>query len=83
MYSSKGLEILAICLDNNEDAIKSTTASFNLTYRVLYDRGGMTARAYNVTGIPLNLVVDKNGVIRYRNMGYDPSAIKSVIDKLL
>ena len=83
LYSSKGLEILAICLSDNEDAIKSTIAPYNLTYRVLADRGGVTARAYKVTSIPMNLIVDKKGVIRYRNVGYDPSAMKSVIEKLL
>jgi hypothetical protein len=83
LYSSKGLEILAICLDNNEDAIKSTIAPFDLTYRILYDRGGMTVRAYKVTGIPLNLIVDKKGVIQYREIGYDPAAMRNVIEKLL
>lgn len=83
LYKSRGLEILAICLNDNEDAIKSTITPLNLTYRVLTDRGGMTARAYKVTSIPMNLIVDKKGVIRYRNVGYDPSAMKSIIEKLL
>ena len=83
LYKSRGLEILAICLNDNEDAIKSAIAPFNLTYRVLTDRGGMTARAYKVTSIPMNLIIDKKGIIRYRNVGYDPSAMRSVIDKLL
>lgn len=83
LYSSKGLEILAICLDDNEDAIKSTIAPLNLTYRILYDRGRMTARAYKVTGIPLSLIIDKKGIIRYRNIGYDPTAMRDAIDKLL
>ncbi len=83
LYSSKGLEILAICLDDNEDAIKSTVASFNLTYRILYDKGGTTAKAYKVTSIPLNLIVDKKGVIQYRNTGYDSATMRSVIEKIL
>ena len=70
-------------MSDNEDAIKSTIAPLNLTYRVLADRGGVTARVYKVTSIPMNLIVDKKGIIRYRNVGYDPSAMRSVIDKLL
>jgi cytochrome c biogenesis protein CcmG, thiol:disulfide interchange protein DsbE len=82
-YKSRGFEILAICLNDNEDAIKSAIAPFNLTYRVLTDRGGMTARTYKVTSIPMSLIIDKKGIIRYRKVGYDPSAMMDVIDKLL
>ena len=82
-YSSDGLEILAICLDENEDRILSTVSRFNLNYRILIDKGTTTTGAYKVRSIPLNLIIDKKGVIRYRQVGYNPDVMREVIEQLL
>lgn len=82
-YNSRGLEILAVCLDVDESRVKGTVAPFSLSYPILVDQGAMIARSYKVTGIPLNIIVDKKGVIQYRKAGYDPEGMRSVIEKLL
>ena len=82
-YSSKGLEILAVCLDENKDRIVSTIAPFNLSYRILVDKDRTAARAYRVSAIPSNFVIDRGGVIRYRQTGYNMGAMRTLIATLL
>jgi hypothetical protein len=82
-YNSKGLEIYSICLDKGEDKILSTIMPLSLSYRVLVDREGTAARAYKVIGVPLNLIIDKGGIIRYRGIGYDPSSMRELVEQLL
>jgi len=83
VYKSKGLEILSISIDDNEEIIKSIVASNNLTYPMLVDKDRTVARSYKVTGIPLNIIVDKKGIIQYRQTGYDPGVITAIIEKSL
>jgi cytochrome c biogenesis protein CcmG/thiol:disulfide interchange protein DsbE len=83
VYKSKGLEILSISINDNEEIIKSIVAKNNLTYPMLVDKDGTVARSYKVTGIPLNIIVDKKGIIQYRQTGYDPGVIGSIIEKFL
>ena len=38
-----------------------------VNYRILLDADGKTAKAYDVSGIPLILGIDGAGVVRYRD----------------
>jgi len=81
-YGDK-VEVLAVCLDDNEEKIMSAIIPFNLSYRVLIDKGRTVAKSYKVRGIPLNLIIDKEGIIRYRQLGYNPNAMREMIEQLL
>ena len=82
-YNSRGLEIFSICLDVDEERIISTIMPLNLSYRVLVDKEGAANKAYRVTGIPLNLIIDKSGIIRYLQVGYNPSVMQEIVEQLL
>jgi peroxiredoxin len=81
-YGDK-VEIVTICLEDNEERIISAILPFSLSYRVLIDKGRTAAKSYKVRGIPLNLVIDKEGIIRYRQLGYNPSAMREVVEQFL
>jgi peroxiredoxin len=83
VYKPKGLEIISVSLDDNEEIIKSLVASNNLTYPVLIDKDRKIGGSYKVTGIPLNIIVDRKGIIQYRQTGYDADVITAIIDKSL
>ena len=42
-----------------------------------YDRVGATAP------FPLDVIIDRNGIVRYQSVGYDPDAMEAVILELL
>jgi len=74
---------LAVGLDSDESVTKRAVAPLGLSYTLLIDEMGQAVKDYKITSIPLNVIVDKKGVIRYRKSGYDPEGMKKVIEELL
>lgn len=65
----KGLEVLAINVEDSQEVASNFTQEMGLTYPVLLDKGGKVAGVYNVFGIPTTFFIDKEGVIRERVFG--------------
>ena len=74
---------MAVGLDPDEIKLKRTAAPMGLSYTLLIDGMGQAVKDYKIRSIPLNIVVDKKGIIRYRKSGYDPEGMRSVIEELL
>lgn len=87
-YSEKGVEFLGIALDENIKQIKKVIAEKGVTYPILLDIGAKVAtELYQLAGpIPLKVVIDCEGVIRYSHVGdysdYPPEVV-FVFDELL
>ncbi|MBN2385049.1 TlpA family protein disulfide reductase [bacterium] len=89
-YKDQGLMILSVLFEdlqgNPANAADCATWAdkYGLTFPVLYDNNRQVWNLFNTEGyIPLNLVMDRNMVIRYKDVGYNESAIKSMIESLL
>lgn len=54
-----------------------------LTFPVLIDADNKVADAYNVEGVPTNVVVGKDGGIRYIESGFDPEGMKQAVEAAL
>lgn len=87
-YKSQGVEFFGIALDENERLIKRIIGDKGVTYPILLDRGARIAtEVYQLAGpIPLKVVVDCEGIIRYAHVGdypdYPPEIV-FVFDELL
>ncbi len=69
-YKDKGLVILAISLDQGEwDTVKSFVTDHGITYSVLKGTEDVSEK-YQVRTIPMLLVIDKEGRISKRYMGF-------------
>jgi peroxiredoxin len=86
-YRDRGVEVLAISTDEKNDRAKVGPYIKNrkLNFTVLYDEG--MGKAFNVDGLPTSVVIDKQGIIRYRVGGfYDKGelrAAETVLTELL
>jgi peroxiredoxin len=70
-YHDRGLEILSISLDSNEDSWKQAIAQDNLVWLQVNDNKGWNApsiMAYDVGAIPTMFLIDKKGIIRERDL---------------
>jgi cytochrome c biogenesis protein CcmG/thiol:disulfide interchange protein DsbE len=87
-YREKGVEFFGIALDEKVKLIKKIIADKGVTYPILLDRGAKVAtESYQLAGpIPLKVVVDCAGIIRYTHVGdypdYPPEVV-FVFDELL
>lgn len=75
-----GLRVLGIDVQESKKKVNSFVKKNQINYPVALDSNAEVARLYQVVGIPLNIVLDKNGVIRYKNNRL-PS--KEILGKLL
>jgi cytochrome c biogenesis protein CcmG/thiol:disulfide interchange protein DsbE len=87
-YHPQGVEFLGVALDENIKLIKKIIGEKGVTYPILIDKGARVAtEVYQLAGpIPLKVVIDCAGVIRYTHVGdypdYPPEVV-FVFDELL
>ena len=61
-YQDAGIELLAVSLDQNARQASETAAGAG--YPVLHDAGGEVGRLYDVTKMPVMVLIDRGGVVR-------------------
>lgn len=71
---TEGVEFISMDVwEDDTSKVRPFLADFGYTFNVLYGNADIASQ-YEVTGIPTLVIIDKDGVIRYRHVGYDPSA---------
>lgn len=61
-YRDAGIELLAVSLDQTVRQASEGSAGAN--YPVLHDAGGEVGRLYDVTKMPVMVLIDRGGVVR-------------------
>jgi cytochrome c biogenesis protein CcmG/thiol:disulfide interchange protein DsbE len=54
-----------------------------LTYPVLVDAGDKVAQKYGVMAFPTNVIIDRKGVVRVVETGFNPGSLGQTIENLL
>ncbi len=88
-YKERGLEIVQ-CIYQNEEGNSSDQSDinrwineFNLSFTVLTDPDSSLTGFFNFNAIPFNVIIGRDFVIRYRQSGFDKTAITNKIEELL
>lgn len=89
-YKNQGFIILTVLIEDatggQPDAADCAywADTYGLTFPVLYDVNYSVWYLFNTTNyIPLNLIIDRNMIIRYKDTGYFETEIRSMIESLL
>ena len=70
-YAPKGVVVLAINIDKQRDNAERMVKQLGLSLDVLLDPAGSVAGTYDLPKMPTSFVVDKKGIVRYVNEGFD------------
>ena len=81
-YGKKGLTIMSINLQEKESTVKKFIKSNGFTFNILLDQTGEVANAYGVRGIPTMVLIDKNGKISMKKVGYSESGESELAQKI-
>jgi len=65
-YKDKGLKILAVNIGESKRKADLFVKQRGLNYTVLLDTNNIVATQYGVMGIPANILIGKDGSIKYR-----------------
>lgn len=63
-------------------AVTDFIAKNNYTFPVVIDHDRVAVKAYEIEGFPTVYLIDPNGMIRYRNLGYD-EGVEEIIETQL
>lgn len=83
-YHDRGLEIVGVSVDANaEKVVPPFAKEHNITYTILLGNPGLQ-RKYNLRGLPTTFVIDQNGKVVEKFLGYrDKQVFEQLIQKLL
>ncbi len=79
-YRQQGLVIYAVNVGQGPEAAKAFVDRVRVSYPVLLDREGRTAKQYDVLGLPRTFFLDRKGRIKYKLLG---EASEDMLRKLI
>lgn len=87
--------MIGIQLDEDPNDARAFRERHSLSYPVLFDRTRETYRALrrgdilkalipgDTIATPYNVVLDRQGTVRYRGFGFDEKALRATVEELL
>ena len=81
-YQLAGLILLSVNIDDSAEPAIEMAQTLQVSYPVLFDTRKEVSRAYEVSAMPVTVLVDRAGVVRYVSEGYKPGYEKRYTEKL-
>ncbi len=81
-YQRAGLVMLGINIDEERADAVEMAETLKVTYPILFDERKDVSRAYQLGTMPLTVLIDREGVVRYVSEGFKPGYEKLYTDKL-
>ncbi len=69
-YGRAGLIVLGISVDEDERRSREFADSMKVSYPVMFDTGSDIGRDYQLAKMPMTVLVDRSGVVRYAHVGF-------------
>ncbi len=66
-YHDQGLEILSVALNLNEtpDGVLAIARDLKIDYPILWDEDAKLMKRFNISLVPQNFLIGKDGIVRY------------------
>jgi len=81
-YEKMGLVVIAVNVDKKQAHADAFLKKNPRSFPVRFDPAGILADKYQLAGMPMSYIIDRDGVIRYRHIGYIP-AMQDIYEKQL
>jgi peroxiredoxin len=69
-YRKAGLEVIGISIKSSRSDVEKFLRNVPVNFHILLDGDDKAGDAYRVSSLPTGFLIDKNGVIRYKHMGF-------------
>ena len=81
-YEKVGFQLLGINLDDDQRRAEEMAKSLGVTFPVLYDVSKNVSRLYEVNAMPVTVLIDRSGVVRYTHYGYRSGYEQNYLDEI-
>lgn len=87
-HGDRGLRVVGLTVDNRgaEAEIRRYIQEFGITYDVWWDPDGTAIAALGAVGVPLNILIDRQGRVAWRHIGVfnaDNAAFRAALSRTL
>ena len=83
-YASKGVIFVGVDASENASLVSVFVKSKGIRYPIVFDSHDVVSKTYDVRAIPTTYVLDRNGVIRYRQVDQlSDSVLSGALDAVL
>lgn len=71
-YNKLGFTLIGVNVEPDSKAADEWLKQTPVTFPVVYDKDSKVSRAYNVSGMPTTVIIDRKGNLRYVHQAYKP-----------
>src|SRR5277367_5795781 len=81
-YQRAGLVVLGVSVNDDLRRSREFAAAMNVSYPILFDTGSQIGKDYLLQKMPVTILVDRAGVVRYSVVGYKPGDERVYLDQI-
>ena len=81
-YNRAGLVVLGISIDEDLVRAREFAGAMKVSYPLLFDTGSDIGRDYLLSKMPMTILVDRGGVVRYSNVGFKRGDERAYLDHI-
>ena len=81
-YHKAGFTLLGVNVEPDSKAAEGFLKQTSVSFPVIYDKDSTVSKAYDVSGMPSTVIIDRKGNIRVLHRGYKPGDENEYLDKI-
>ncbi len=81
-YQRVGFNLLGVNIDDDSSRAMDMMAELGVNFPVLFDDRKEVSRMYDVDAMPVTILVDREGNVRYVHQGYKPGYEELYLDEI-
>jgi peroxiredoxin len=81
-YNRAGLVVLGVSIDEDLGRAHEFAGAMKVSYPLLFDTGSDIGRDYMLQKMPMTILVDRAGVVRYSNVGFKRGDERAYLDHI-
>ncbi len=81
-YQRVGFNLLGVNIDDDSSRAMDMMAELGVNFPVLFDDRKEVSRMYDVDAMPVTILVDREGNVRYVHQGYKPGYEEMYLDEI-
>lgn len=82
-YERAGLVVLGVCVDEDLSRSREFADAMKVSYPMMFDAGGSNiGKNYLLEKMPMTILVDRSGVVRYSHVGFKAGDDRIYLEKI-
>ena len=81
-YSKLGFTLIGVNVEPDSKAANAVLQKIPVTFPIVYDTESKVSQAYQVSGMPSTVIIDRKGQVRMLHQGYKPGDENEYLDSI-